>query len=280
MSYMERIEGKVHAERIYEKIKQRVQELPFVPVFCDVVVGDDLASLQYVKMKEKRARDIGMNVHQAHFPSSITTKELQIEIAKINDIPYMSGLIVQLPLPSHIDTQAVLNSIDPRHDVDVLHKETSSNFYENKESFIFPTARAIMHILDALPVVYDTKNFVVVGQGRLVGGPVTHLLQKRGYRVATLTQENDNVQEVLQSADVIISATGNDGIIHKDMISPEVILIDAGTSESHGGIKGDVDTLSVGEMPSYIAPVPGGVGPVTVAMLLDNVLQAARNKYI
>lgn len=277
---MKRIDGNYLAQKLYERIKKDVALLGFEPVFCDVLVGDNLASMQYVRMKEKRARDVGMKVHHAHFDATITTDELCGEIEKLNEIPYMCGLIVQLPLPAHIDTQAVLNAIDPRHDVDVLHEETSAAFYANTSHFVFPTARAIMHIIDHVPLPYDEKKFLVIGQGRLVGAPVTHLLRQRNYNVTTLTQNDENPVPILRRSDIIISATGNDGLITGEKIMPGVMLIDAGTSESHGGIKGDVDLASVGEKPSYISGVPGGVGPITVAMLLDNVVHAARAKYL
>ncbi|MCD8508333.1 MAG: bifunctional 5,10-methylenetetrahydrofolate dehydrogenase/5,10-methenyltetrahydrofolate cyclohydrolase, partial [Candidatus Pacebacteria bacterium] len=271
--------GKQLAEEILSRLTHEVAAFHMQPVFCDILVGDDPIAEQYVRMKEKRAERIGMRVHTARFPETITTDALIQEIHTINALPGMCGLIVQLPLPPSIDTERVLAAIDPLVDVDVLNPHTAEQFYADTSSLVYPTARAIMHILETLPINLSEQRYVVVGQGRLVGKPVTHLLRKRGGNVEGISKETPDARARIASGTVIISAVGQDGLITGDMLQPGAVIIDAGTSESHGGIRGDVDGATLGDIPSYWSPVPGGVGPLTVACLLDNVLDVAKRKY-
>lgn len=272
------IDGRKIRDGILGTLKARIAALAFVPVFCDVLVGDNPASAQYVRMKEKVAEDLGIKTHPAFFPETISTEELIVEIQKISDIPHMSGLIIQLPLPSHIDTQRVLNCVPVSLDVDAINAQTSNAFYSNTPVFIFPTAAAIMEILGTLDIDFMNKHVVVVGQGMLVGKPVAHLLHNLGVFVSAVDQSTENPHDVLSTADIVISATGRSGLITGDMLKPGVVLIDAGTSESNGGILGDVDRESVESVASVLSPVPGGVGPVTVAMLMQNVVISAEHK--
>jgi methylenetetrahydrofolate dehydrogenase (NADP+)/methenyltetrahydrofolate cyclohydrolase len=277
---MEIIDGKKLREEILVKIKDEVASLPFVPVFCDVLVGDDPASMQYVKMKGNTAVSVGIKFHSANFPATINTEELVKEIKLLNEIPNMCGIIVQLPLPAHLDKQKVLDAIDTHLDVDCLGTVSSGKFYNNENHIGFPTAVACMNILDSINLDLKEKNIVVLGQGALVGKPVTALLKFRGLNPEIVTRTTPNKEEIIKNADIIISGIGQGKYIKGDMVKRGVVLIDAGTSEENtgmGGIVGDVDQDSVRDVASFISPVPGGVGPVTVAVLLQNVLQVAKN---
>jgi len=273
------IDGKKIRKDILEKIKAEVAILPFVPVFCDILVGDNPMSIQYVNMKAKTATDVGMRFHRAVFPENITTEELIKEIEKLNKIENMCGIIVQLPLPEHIDRQKALDSIDPKLDVDCLGMIASKKFYSGltAEGEGFPTALACMTILDSINLELKRKNIVVLGQGSLVGKPVATLLHFRGLNPTIVTSKTKNKEMLIKEADVIISGIGKGAYIKGDMIKPGVVLVDAGTSEGNAGIIGDVDLESVKNVAGYVSPVPGGVGPVTVAMLLKNVLHVANN---
>ena len=282
------IDGKKIRNELLEKVKNEVAALPFQPIFCDILVGSDPVSAQYVRMKAKTAESIGIKFHNVHLAETISDEELISEIKKINEIPNICGLIIQLPLPQKFDKHKILNAVSTTIDVDCLNEETSNLFYENKSTFGFPTALACIHILDSLKIPMKSKSLnelgekiVVVGQGILVGKPVTYILKKRGLNVDVITRETDEeVKKMLyKNADVIISATGSGKIIKGDMLKEGVIIIDAGTSESKGGIVGDVDLDSVQGVASFVSPVPGGVGPVTVAMLLNNVLEVAKSKH-
>ena len=271
------IDGKKIKEEILNRVKREVADLSFQPVFCDILVGEDPASIQYVNMKMKRAESVGIKFHSANFKESITTEELIKEIEVLNKIQNMCGIIVQLPLPAHIDRQRVLDSIDPKLDVDCLGSSTSDVFYAGKSVIGFPTAVACMSILDSLNLDLSVKNIVVLGQGLLVGRPVTALLKFRGLDPVIITRQTENKKELIKNADIVISGIGDGKYITGDMIKKSSVLIDAGTSESNAGIVGDVDLESVDGIAGFVSPVPGGVGPVTVATLLSNVLQVAKS---
>lgn len=273
---MQIINGKELSIEILEKIKSQVATLNFQPVFCDVLVGADAASVQYVQMKGKRAESVGIKFHNANFPAEITTEELIKEIKILNEIENMCGIIVQLPLPVHIDKQAVLDAINPRLDVDCLGTVASGKFYKGENPIGLPTALACMALLESINFDFANKNIVVLGQGMLVGKPVTALLQFKKLSPVIINSKTTNQAELIKNADLIISGIGKGKYITGGMIKEGVVLIDAGTSEDGGGIVGDVDLESVKDIASYVSPVPGGVGPVTVAMLLNNVLQVAK----
>ncbi len=277
---MKIIDGKKLSEDILSQIKNEIKFLNFQPIFCDILVGNDPASLQYVRMKRAQAENVGFVFHEAFFPVSITTEALIKEIEILNRIKNMCGIITQLPLPRHIDTQTVLDSIDARLDVDCLGTIASKNFYNGLDAhrLSFPTALACMAVLDSLNLNLTGKKIVVLGQGMLVGKPVTALLQFRNLSPLTITNETPNKEKLIKNADVIISGIGQGKYITGDMIKEDAVLIDAGTSELNGGIVGDVDLDSVKDIAGYVSPVPGGVGPVTVAMLLKNVLIVAKNQ--
>ena len=281
------MDGKKIRNELLNKVKNEVATLSFQPVFCDILVGDDPVSLQYVRMKTKTAESIGIKFHNVHLSENINEEEFISEIKKINEIPNICGLIVQLPLPDKFDKQRVLNVISSTIDVDCLNTETSDLFYQNKSVLDFPAALACIHILDSLnlnlqdpAIILRAGKIVVVGQGMLVGKPVAHILKNRGLSVDVVDSgTKDEIKKMfLKNADIIISATGDGKSIKGDMLKQGVIIIDAGTSESNGGISGDVDLDSVQGVASFVSPVPGGVGPVTVAMLLNNVLQVAKEK--
>lgn len=281
---MKIIDGKQLSKEILENIKAEVVGLPLVPVFCDVLVGIDPSSVQYVGIKKSRAESVGMKFHSANFPETITTEELVAEIEKINQIKDMCGVIVQLPLPPHIDRQKVLDAIDSRLDVDCLGSLASEKFYktclrrQDQNPFGFPTALACIALLNSLNLDLKTKNILVLGQGTLVGRPVTALLQFMGLSVNTISRDTENKEELIKNADVIISGLGQGKYLTGDMVREGVVVIDAGTSEENGAIVGDVDFESMQHKASFLTPTPGGVGPVTVAMLFKNVLTVAKSR--
>lgn len=271
------IDGKKIQKEILAQVKERLARLPFQPVFCDVLVGAEPVSMQYVKIKARMAEEVGIKFHSAFFPGSITTEELVREIKSLNQVPHMSGIVIQLPLPLSIDRRTVLDSIDPSLDVDCLGAQTGNEFYNNKSRFGFPAAMACMEALDSLHVELQNKSIVVLGQGELVGKPVTALLKSRNLNPRIINSQTENAKELIKGADIIISGIGRGKYITGEMIKEGAILIDAGTSEDGNAVVGDVDVASVSGIASALSPVPGGVGPITVAMLLKNVLTVAEN---
>ncbi len=299
---MQLIDGRKIAQGILDQIKSEVEKLSFQPVFCDVLVGNDPASAQYVAMKGRAAERVGIKFREANFPANISTEDLVMKIKKLGKEQNMCGLIVQLPLPASLDKQKVLNSIDSKIDVDSTGQVNTDLFYAGKAYVEFPTAAAVMEGLDfaardaffspsrpsssasesewrdmLCKEFYKSKKFLVIGYGQLVGKPVEFLLKQRGARVDVARSKTENIAQLMKEADVIISATGKAKLVSGDKIKFGAIIIDAGTSESGGGIVGDVDFESVKDVASYVSPVPGGVGPVTVAKLLQNVVKVAKN---
>lgn len=308
------IDGRRIRNEILEGVKRGVAELSFQPVFCDVLVGNDSVSRQYVEMKAKTAERMGMRFHNAHFEEDISPEDLIREIKDLGKIEGISGVIVQLPLPSKFNDfkREILDSVPSELDVDCLGSKASESFYRNENEIGFPTALACITILDSLfenglgakdtkdekgenskgevlanekksfnkeellKEILKDKKIVVLGQGELVGKPVTALLRFRGLEPITIRSSTENKEQLIKEADVIISGVGKGKYIRGDMIKEGAILIDAGTSESNGGIVGDIDMESVNGIAGYLSPVPGGVGPVTVATLLENVLKVAR----
>jgi methylenetetrahydrofolate dehydrogenase (NADP+)/methenyltetrahydrofolate cyclohydrolase len=272
---MQFIDGRKIRDEILESLKARVAALPFKPVFCDVLVGNDSASAQYVRMKNETAHSLGIEVLHAAYPDTITTEELISEVTRIAALPHMAGLIVQLPLPSHIDTQKVLDAIPLALDVDVLSSTASAQFYADAPRFIFPTAAAVLRVLESTGIELSEKKIVIIGEGRLVGKPVAHMLRAKGAEVSVITRTTEHPEKIAQSADILISAAGKAGLVTEDFVGEGAVVIDAGTSEDAGAVVGDVDSNSLQAVECTLAPVPGGVGPVTVAMLMHNLVQAA-----
>ena len=270
------LDGKKIAAEILNQVRSDVAKLSFQPVFCDILVGADPSSVQYVKMKAETAETVGMKFRNANFPVDISTSALVEEIKKISQETDMCGMIVQLPLPKNIDRQMVLDAISPKIDVDCLGTVNTNLFYENHAFVKFPTAVAVLEILERTGQDLKNKNILVIGFGQLVGRPVSFLLEQQGYKVKVATNKTENITELMKEADVIISAAGKAKLITGEKIKPDSIIIDAGTSESDGGVVGDVDFESVKGVAGFLSPVPGGVGPVTVAMLLLNVAKVAK----
>ncbi len=269
------IDGRAIAKTIYDSLAMRIARLPFKPVFCDVLVGAHPASVQYVRMKERAAERIGISFLQAEFPDTVTEEVLLQEIVRLNSTPHLCGLIVQLPLPASFNKQRVVDAIDGRVDVDCLTAQNAELFYAGKLSLTPPTPAAVLAVLDSVYTPDSKPHCVVVGQGDLVGKPVIWLLRNRGWDVQEVTIETKNPEQLAVQADVIITATGKPGLITGSWVKPGAVVIDAGTAENAGTIVGDVDSETVAPLASFISPTPGGVGPVTIAKLLENVVLVA-----
>ncbi len=272
------IDGRKLRDEILERVKKEIAILSFQPVFCDVLVGDDSASKQYVEMKARTAEKVGIHFHRASFPETISTEDLINEIKILNKIPNMCGLIVQLPLPASLDRTKILNAIDPEIDVDCLGEVASDKFFNNQSNIGRPTAVSCMELLDSVKLDLKNKKILILGQGELVGRPVTALMKFRGLNPEIAVRDTNNQEKLMKEADVIISGTGHGGLITGNKIKNGVVIIDAGTSKKDGKIIGDVERDSVEGIASFVSPVPGGVGPMTVAVLLNNVLEIAKTR--
>ncbi len=255
------IDGKAIAEEIKQELKK---DLMGRKLRLDVVwVGDDLVSAKYVDRKKKMGEEIGVKVVVHELLAEISEEDLIAEIEKLNNDENVNGIIVQLPLPKHVSQEKIVNFISTEKDVDALSGEAK---------ILSPTVGAIKEILNRNTVSIKCKKVVVVGQGKLVGRPVAIWLTQGGADVSVIDSKTINSDEILKTADIIVSGVGKPGLITPSVIKPGTILIDAATSESGGQLKGDADP-DCAEKCSLFTPVPGGVGPITVVMIFKNLLE-------
>ncbi len=269
------IDGQAIADEILEEAERELQNLQKKVKLGIVLVGDNSVSKAYVEKKRKAGENIGVEVKSFEYPEDISTRKLRKEIVKICKRPNMEGVIVQLPLPSHINKQYILNAVSPEKDVDVLSERMSGKLYTGNANIYPATAGGVMKILDRYSIEIHGKSAVVVGFGQLVGKPVAHLLAQNNATVTILNEFTPDIAPYIKNADILISGAGQPRLIKKEMVKKEAIVIDAGTSKEKGKIVGDASP-DVLENASYLTPVPGGVGPVTVAMLFRNLVTLAK----
>lgn len=275
---MEIIDGKKVAEEILAGLKERVERLPFKPVFIDVMVQTDTVTNSYVNAKKRAAERIGIEVRIVTPEKDFDTQKLVQLVKNESNTKNLTGLIVQLPLPKEINTVEVLNAISSELDVDCVSTERENKFIAGDLSLEPPTAAAVMNLLDSLKLDLSKLKISIIGKGKLVGKPVSIYLKHRNLDFRVIDRSTVNSDELIKESDVIISAAGSPLLIKGGMVKPGVVIIDAGTAEDGGSVKGDVDLESVESLASYVSPVPGGVGPVTIAKLLENVVRVAEKQ--
>lgn len=290
---MKLLDGKKTSEQIKQEIAEEVKQIKAkggkVPHLAAVLVGNDGASLTYVGSKVKACEKVGFDSTLVELPAEITETELLKKIEELNKNPEIDGYIVQLPLPKHIDSQKVLMAVDPEKDVDGFHPANFGKIALDMEAFIPATPFGIMELLKRYEVETKGKHVVVVGRSHIVGRPMSILLSQKGNpgnATVTLTHSHTpNLSEITKQADIIVMALGIPEFLKGDMVKEGVTVIDVGITRledknaSKGyRIVGDVDFEEVKEKASFITPVPGGVGPMTIAMLLKNTLLARKWK--
>jgi methylenetetrahydrofolate dehydrogenase (NADP+)/methenyltetrahydrofolate cyclohydrolase len=287
------LDGKKTAADIKEEIALEVAELKkrenIVPHLAAIIVGSDGASLTYVNAKVKACERVGFESSLIRLPKNTSEEELLNEISILNVDNDIDGFIVQLPLPSHIDEQKIIMAIDPEKDVDGFHPTNIGKLALNLPTFISATPYGILELMDRYNIETTGKHVVVIGRSHIVGSPMSILLaQKRKIGNATVTlthSRTKNLKEITLQADIIIAALGIPEFLKADMVKDNVTIIDVGItrvpdSRKKSGYRllGDVDFEEVSKKAAFITPVPGGVGPMTIAMLLKNTLIACRNK--
>ena len=284
---MKLIDGKKIALKIKDEIKDQVYKMIKLgekpPHLAAVIVGNDGASLTYVGSKVKSCKQVGFNSTLITLPENISENELLYEVDKLNKNNDIDGFIVQLPLPKHIDENKVTLSINPNKDVDGFHPSNFGKMALGMKSFIPATPFGIIELLDRYQIKTSGKHTVVIGRSSIVGRPISILMNSKGKSgdstVTVVHSRTKNIKDYIKSADILISALGVPDFVKKEMVKDGVVVIDVGitrvideNSEKGYVIKGDVDFESVKDKASYITPVPGGVGPMTIAMLLKNTL--------
>lgn len=278
----ELIDGKAIASQIHNELKEAVQGSKRKPGITMVLVGSNPASESYVKTKSRAAALVGMHSEILRLPETIVEDELLTQIDRLNNDPAVDGILVQLPLPAHIVPQIVMMHIDPRKDVDGFHPINMGKLLLGDETGFVPcTPFGIYHMLKASNVDVCGKHVVILGRSNIVGKPLAALLmQKRMGCNATVTvahSQTADIKTLCQQADILVAAMGRPQSIDGSMIKEGAVVIDVGISRTDKGLVGDVDFDSVEKICSKITPVPGGVGPMTVAMLLKNTWRAYTN---
>jgi methylenetetrahydrofolate dehydrogenase (NADP+)/methenyltetrahydrofolate cyclohydrolase len=274
-------------QEIKESVEKRLSSGLKKPHLAAIIVGDDGASLTYVGSKVRSCEQVGFESTLIHLEKSISESDLLIQIENLNRNKSIDGYIVQLPLPKHINEEKILLAVDPVKDVDGFHPTNFGRMALELPSFIPATPYGIMEILERYDIKTNGKNCLVIGRSNIVGRPISILMSQKGsYGNATVTvahSRTKNIKELSLEADIIISALGIPEFIKEDMVKKGVVVIDVGITRvvdknnSKGYvIKGDVDYKNVSKKSSYITPVPGGVGPMTIAMLLNNTLKACQ----
>lgn len=273
------LDGKKVATDVRAQIAKEVEQTEGItPGLAVVLVGDDQASQVYVRNKEKACNSVGINSFMHLLPASTRQEELLDLIKKLNADSKVHGILVQLPVPPQIDPDIILQAIDPTKDVDGFHPFNTGKLMAGLETFVPCTPRGIMHLLAAYNISLAGKHAVVVGRSNIVGKPMASLLMARDATVTVCHSKTSDLKEFTRSADILVVAVGRPRLITADMVKPGAVVVDVGINRLPEGLVGDVDFDTVKEVASYITPVPGGVGPLTIAMLLQNTLESALDK--
>ncbi len=280
---MQLIDGKSLANKIYESVGKSVeilkQEMNIVPGLAVVLIGDDPASHAYVKMKAKACEKVGFYSITHHMPDSISQDEIIGTIAMMNDNPRIDGILVQLPLPAHIDTDKIIEVIDPKKDVDGFHPYNVGRLVIGLDGFVPCTPLGVMRMFEAYDISIQGKNVCIVGASNIVGKPMASLLLNANATVTITHIHTKDLKAHTLAADIVVVGVGVPSLIKEDMINQDTIVIDIGINRiADGSLVGDVDFQTVSKKCSYITPVPGGVGPMTIATLLENTLKSAKKR--
>lgn len=275
---MEIIDGKLISEEIKAELKQKIKFEMIKPSLAVIQVGDNDASDSYIKMKQKACDEVG--IYFRHYKYDDKTSELTIinKIKELNNDEYVNGIIIQLPLPEGYNEKRLVNTIINSKDVDGLTDINAGRLSSGRKTLIPCTALAVMELLNRSNVVLEGKNVVLVGKGKLTCKPLIQLFLNEGATVSVCHSKTENLESYTKNADIIVSATGVNNLIKEDMVSDGVVVIDVGINYDTGKISGDVDFDNVLKKASLITKTPGGVGPMTVAMLLKNVVYCYQNK--
>jgi methylenetetrahydrofolate dehydrogenase (NADP+) / methenyltetrahydrofolate cyclohydrolase len=270
------IDGKALAAKVREEVAASVAELGHVGL-ATVLVGDDPASHIYIDLKQRNAQQAGMEARDLKLPAETSEEELLATIGELNADDDIDGLLVQLPLPDHIDEARAIEAIAPEKDVDGIHPVNAGRLYLGRPGLVPGTPLGIMRMLDEYEIPLEGARAVVVGRSAIVGKPMAHLLLQRNATVTVCHSRTQDLQRHTLDADVLVAAVGRTHLISADMVKAGATVIDVGMNRVEGSRKllGDVDPGAM-ERAAYMTPVPGGVGPMTIAMVLQNAATAAR----
>lgn len=276
------LDGKAVSQRVKNALKEEtekfVEKYGIKPGLAVVIVGDDPASRVYVNSKKKACAEIGYYSEEHALPESTTEDELLSLVEKLNGDEKIHGILVQLPLPKHIDEEKIINAINPKKDVDAFHPVNVGKIMIGNFDFLPCTPAGVMELIDDAGIDLTGKNCVVAGRSNIVGKPQAMLLLHKNATVTICHSKTKNIKEITKNADVLVAAVGRAQMFDGDYIKDGAVVIDVGMNRlENKKLVGDVDFKSAEKKASYITPVPGGVGPMTIAMLMKNTLTAAKN---
>ena len=274
------LDGKIAREEKISVLKKRIADLTFKPKLTIIQIGDKAESNTYVKLKKAFGESIGAEVEMIKFDEKISADHLIEKIKNLNEDKSVNGIIVQLPIPKNLELDEVLQTIDPKKDVDGLTISYLKKLWNGETDCLLPaTAKGIISLLDFYQIPIDGKNVVIINHSALIGKPLSLLVLARGGTPTICHIKTKNLSEITKKADIIVSATGNPKMINENFVSAGQVIIDVGFGlDKDGKISGDVDFESVKNIVSAISPVPGGAGPMTVVSLFENLLDAVYGK--
>ncbi len=275
------LDGKKLSAKIIEDLTEKVAQLEKKPHLAVLLIGNDPASELYVSLKQKATEKIGMSSSIITYPASVLEEDVLQKISELNSDAEVDAILVQFPLPSHIDEKKVIQAIAPQKDADGIAPENVGKIAIGLKPYAYPcTPKGIMALIDEYELDLEGKHAVVVGRSNIVGKPLAQLLLNRNATVTVCHSKTQNLSEITKTADILVSAVGKYGLIKSDMIKQNAVVIDVGTTRIDGKPKGDVDFDGIIDKASFVAPVPGGVGPMTIAMLMDNTFNLARLSHL
>ena len=268
------LDGKKLRDKIFGELKLKLDKMPQKPTLAVILAGDNPASQIYVNNKKKTAENLGINSIVIKYPSTVSEKELLDKINELNDDKSVTAILVQLPLPEHIDKFKIIDAILPEKDVDGLTPYNSGKLFTGEKPYVYPcTPKGILLLLDEYNIEIEGKHVVVIGRSNLVGKPVAQMMLNRNATVTTCHSKTKNLINITKTADILISAVGKI-VVGEKYIKNNCVVIDVGIFKDESGkIRGDVDFENVSKSASYISPVPGGIGPMTIASLMVNTVE-------
>ncbi len=268
------LDGKKLRDKILEELKTRLEKYDSSPTLVVILVGDNPASRIYVNNKKKTAENLGINSIVINYPSDVEEQVLLDKIHELNSDKNVTAILVQLPLPEHIDKFKIINAISPEKDVDGFTPENSGRLFTGEKPYVYPcTPKGIIRLLDEYEIPIEGKHAVIVGRSNIVGKPLAQMLLNRNATVTICHSRTKNLADITKTADILVSAVGGK-IIGINMIQSNCVVVDVGIfKDENGKTRGDVDFDTVAPLTSYITPVPGGVGPMTIAMLMSNTVE-------
>ena len=275
------IDGKVISASVKERVKTEVSALKEKGItvgLAVIIVGEDPASKVYVANKKKACENLGIISEEYALPETTTNEELLALIEELNNKPSINGILCQLPLPRHLDEKLIINSIDPEKDVDAFHPFNVGKIMIGDFYFLPCTPAGVMEMLKYENIEVEGKNCVVIGRSNIVGKPMNMLLLHQNGTVTVCHSKTKNLKEICRNADILVAAVGRPKFVTEDMVKEGAVVIDVGINRVDGKLCGDVDFENVKNKASAITPVPGGVGPMTIAMLMQNTLTAAKKQ--